>query len=83
MFADCLERTLAADQAAPVPAAGSAAEAVPGEPTAGLGPSAQSNPEAIDLLEAAGVPILKRALPALAAVVALVLLWRILRQIRS
>jgi len=69
-FAECLERTLAADQAAPVVAAG---EPIAPRPT----------PEAIDLLEAAGVPILKRALPAVAAVVVLVLLWRILRRIRS
>ena len=105
MFADCLERTLAADQAAPVAASGGAAEAVPGEPVAasaaaaggepaaGPGPSAvpsaarpeaqRPTPEAIDLLGAAGVPILKRALPAVSAVVVLVLLWRILRRIRS
>lgn len=105
MFADCLERTLAADQAAPVAAGG--AEAVPGEPVAAPaaavpgepaaaavpGPStapgvarreaSRPTPEAIDLLEAAGVPILKRALPAVSAVVVLVLLWRILRRIRS
>ena len=66
MFAECLEHTLAADQAAPVSAAPNAAD-----------------PEAIDLLGAAGVPILKRALSAAAAVVVLVLLWRILRRIRS
>jgi carbon monoxide dehydrogenase subunit G len=121
MFADCLETTLAADQAAPVPAAGGAAEAVPVEPVAASaaavpgepvgasvaavpgepaavsavapGPSAaptavrpeapRPTPEAIDLLGAAGVPILKRALPAVSAVVVLVLLWRILRRIRS
>jgi uncharacterized protein len=110
MFADCLERTLAADQAAPVPAGGAAeavpgepaaapAAAVPGEPTAVLAaagvpgtsaatraaePEAQRpTPEAIDLLGVAGVPLLKRALPALSVVVVLVLLWRILRRIRS
>ena len=118
MFADCLERTLAADQAAPVAAAGAAeavageptvpderaaapaaavpsepAAAVPDEPAAAPGPSAvpsaarpeaaRPTPEAIDLLGAAGVPILKRALPAVSAVVVLVLLWRILRRIRA
>jgi uncharacterized protein len=122
MFAECLEHTLAADQAAPA-AAGGAAEAVPVEPVAApaaagpgepvgtsaaavrgepaavstaaaaSGPSAapsatrpeapRPTPEAIDLLGAAGVPILKRALPAVSAVVLLVLLWRILRRIRS
>ncbi|HEV8566669.1 MAG TPA: SRPBCC family protein [Actinoplanes sp.] len=111
MFADCLERTLAAGQAAPVAAAGGAAEAVPGEPVAASaaagpgepaavsaaaavpGPSAaptagrpeapRPTPEAIDLVEAAGGPILKRVLPAVSAVIVLVLLWRILRRIRS
>jgi uncharacterized protein len=104
MFADCLETTLAADQAAPVPAAavpgepvGASVAAVPGEPAAvsavAPGPSAaptavrpeapRPTPEAIDLLGAAGVPILKRALPAVSAVVVLVLVWRILRRIRS
>jgi carbon monoxide dehydrogenase subunit G len=90
-FADCLERTLAADQAAPVAAVGGTAEAVPGEPAAGPAapPGAgrdeapHSQPEAIDLLGAAGVPILKRAVPAVSAVVVLALLWRILRRIRS
>jgi len=82
MFAECLERTLAADQAAPVAAASGTASAVPGE----LATRREAPPpdtEAIDLLEAAGAPILKRALPAVAAVVVLVLLWRILRRIRS
>jgi hypothetical protein len=109
MFADCLERTLAAGQAAPVAAARGAAEAVPGEPVAASaaagpgepaavsaavpGPSAtptaarpeapRPTPEAIDLVEAAGIPILKRVLPAVSAVIVLVLLWRILRRIRS
>jgi carbon monoxide dehydrogenase subunit G len=108
-FADCLERTLAADQAtgdvagtgagssaavpagagapavvsggveaaAPAPSAGAAAAAAPA-PSA-----ARPTPEAIDLLEAAGVPVLKRVLPAISVVVVLVLLWRILRRIRS
>jgi carbon monoxide dehydrogenase subunit G len=99
MFADCLARVLAADQAPPVAAGGTAeagrgepAVAVSGEPVPGPPAAAASvardeaprpTPEAIDLLEAAGVPILKRALPAVSAVVLLVLLWRILRRIRS
>jgi carbon monoxide dehydrogenase subunit G len=122
MFADCLERTLAADQAAPAPGAGATeavagepavpdelaaapaaavpselaaapAAAVPDEPAAAPGPfavpsaarpeAARPTPEAIDLLGAAGIPILKRALPAVSAVVVLVLLWRILRRIRA
>jgi carbon monoxide dehydrogenase subunit G len=104
MFADCLERTLAADQAAPAAASGGPAEAAPGDPDAtpaavpdepapGPRPSAvpdtgrteavRPSPEAIDLLAAAGVPIIKRALPAVSTVVVLVLLWRILRRIRA
>jgi carbon monoxide dehydrogenase subunit G len=72
---------------------GEAAAALPGEAAAAPGPAARPSaagraeprptPEAIDLLEAAGVPVLKRALPALSALVVLVLLWRILRRIRS
>jgi carbon monoxide dehydrogenase subunit G len=85
-FADCLAQTLAADQAPPVAAAGDAAEAVPGPAgpaAAAVVPEAQRpTPEAINLLETAGVPVLKRALPAVSAVVALVLLWRFLRRIR-
>ncbi|HEY7273187.1 MAG TPA: hypothetical protein VH502_10670, partial [Actinoplanes sp.] len=69
-FADCLEQTLAADQPAP-------AAAVAESP-----PEAQRpTPEAIDLLETAGAPVLKRVLPAVAAVAVLVLLWRLLRRI--
>jgi carbon monoxide dehydrogenase subunit G len=104
-FADCLERTLAADQAVPAAASGGPAEAAPGdpevapaaaasgEPAAGRGPSdapravgtdpERPTPEAIDLLAAAGVPVIKRALPAVSIVVVLVLLWRILRRIRA
>ena len=89
-FADCLERTLAADQ----PAAGGAAEVVSGEPAPAVADERAApgvtqeevprpTPEAIDLLEAAGVPILKRALSALAAVLVLLVLWRLLRRIRS
>jgi carbon monoxide dehydrogenase subunit G len=104
MFADCLERTLAADQAVPAVAPGGPAETAPAapgdpevavsdEPAAGPGPSdapsagdtegERPTPEAIDLLAAAGVPILKRALPAVSIVVVLVVLWRILRRIRG
>jgi hypothetical protein len=93
-FADCLERTLAEDQPAPAAAAdepvttadGPVAAAVPEPSTA---PSAirtegqRPTPEAIDLLGTAGAPVLKRLLPAVAAVAVLVLLWRILRRIGS
>ena len=77
-FADCLERTLAADQPAP---AAAIAESPPAP--SGIQPEARPTPEAIDLLETAGAPVLKRLLPAVAAVAVLVLLWRVLRRIRS
>jgi carbon monoxide dehydrogenase subunit G len=70
-FADCLERTLAAGQ--PAPAA----------PTVSRTEVERPTPEAIDLLETAGAPVLKRLLPAVAAVAVLVLLWRLLRRIES
>ncbi|HEV8568961.1 MAG TPA: hypothetical protein VGQ92_18085, partial [Actinoplanes sp.] len=68
------------------PAAVSPADAVPGPsaaPTAARPEAPRPTPEAIDLVEAAGIPILKRVLPAVSAVIVLVLLWRILRRIRS
>jgi hypothetical protein len=37
-------------------------------------------PEAIDLLEHAGSPVLKRALPILGVIVAVLVLWRVLRR---
>jgi carbon monoxide dehydrogenase subunit G len=40
-------------------------------------------PEAIDLLETAGTPVLKRVVPAVAAVALLTVLWRVLRRIGS
>jgi carbon monoxide dehydrogenase subunit G len=80
-------------EAAPGEPAAAPAAAVPGEPAAGPGPSAvpsagrpeaaRPTPEAIDLLGAAGVPIIKRALPAVSAAVVVVLLWRILRRIKA
>ncbi|HEX6919914.1 MAG TPA: carbon monoxide dehydrogenase, partial [Actinomycetes bacterium] len=60
---------------AEAPAAGPPpAQAVP-QPTA---PRREAEP--IDLLGAAGVPVLKRVVPLVVAVVALVLLWRFLRR---
>ena len=92
MFADCLEQTLAADQATPAAAVSSEPAAAPTAapvPDSSAAPSSahpetpRPTPEAIDLLGAAGVPGLKRALPAVSAVVVLVLLWRLLRRIKS
>jgi carbon monoxide dehydrogenase subunit G len=77
-FADCLERTLAADE--PVPAA--AADAPVAPRVVETGPQ-RPTPDAIDLLETAGAPVLKRVLPAVAAVALLVLLWRLVRRIGS
>jgi uncharacterized protein len=77
-FADCLERTLAADQP---PAA--AEPVVPVEAVAREPVTAPSSPEAIDLLETAGGPVLKRVLPAAAAIALLVLVWRLIRRIGS
>jgi carbon monoxide dehydrogenase subunit G len=94
-FADCLERTIAGDQAAPAAVDAVAAEAVPDEPVAAAVPvpptavgatpaeAQRPTPEAIDLLGTAGAPVLKRVLPAVAAVAVLLILWRILRRITS
>jgi uncharacterized protein len=88
-FADCLERTLAADQApsaaaATVPAPVTAASAVPAPAALPAGAEAQRHtPDAIDLFETAGVAVLKRVLPAVGAAAVLLLLWRILHRLRS
>ena len=37
-------------------------------------------PEAIDLLEHAGSPVLKRAVPLLGVALAVLILWRVLRR---
>ena len=37
-------------------------------------------PEAIDLLEHAGSPVLKRAVPVVGVIVAVLVLWRLLRR---
>jgi uncharacterized protein len=77
-FADCLADTIATPQAsspAPEPAADSAAEVSETQPTpqeATLNGSSQPaparpTPEAIDLLGTAGLPVLKRLAPVLAA----------------
>ena len=45
-------------------------------------PAAPPSGDAIDLLDAAGAPVLKRALPVLAGLVVLLVLWRVLRRAR-
>lgn len=42
----------------------------------------QPEPEAIDLLESAGTPVLKRAVPVLGVAVAALIIWRLLRRRR-
>ena len=49
------------------------------EPAGGVRYVEAPEPEAVDLLDAAGAPILKRALPALGVIFVLLVLWRILR----
>jgi carbon monoxide dehydrogenase subunit G len=96
-FADCLERTIAADQAAPaaVDEVAPVAAAVPDEPVPAAVPepptavsvtpteAQRPTPEAIDLLGTAGAPVLKRVLPAVAALAVLLILWRFLRRITA
>jgi len=80
------EKALAAEIQAEAEEADAAA--VGGFATAGA-PAAQKptvrkvdmpEPEAIDLLEHAGSPVLKRALPILGVIVAVLVLWRVLRR---
>jgi carbon monoxide dehydrogenase subunit G len=65
--------------AQPTPAAPAAPAAVATPREAAERPT----PEAIDLLETAGAPVLKRVAPAVAVVGLLVVLWWVLRRIRS
>ena len=88
-FVDNLEQTVLAD-AAPAPvaeptaSAPAAAEPAPAaaEPTTGVRRIDQPEPEAIDLLEHAGSPVLKRVVPALGVAVAALIVWRIVRRRR-
>jgi carbon monoxide dehydrogenase subunit G len=89
-FADCLAAQLSAPEAAPAtePAAAGIAGAEPGAAAAPAQPvvlPAQQRPtaEAIDLLDTAGAPLLKRLLPIVGGVVGLWVLWRIVRRGRS
>jgi carbon monoxide dehydrogenase subunit G len=84
MFADCLERTLASEaEAAPTAVPDEPPQEPSEAPLTGPTGSNRPTPEAIDLLETAGAPVLKRVAPALAAVGLLFLLWRVLRRLRS
>ena len=92
-FADCLAQEITGPPPPPLavaapPAAGEVPPVAAEAPTAGP-PPAQAVPqptvprreaEPIDLLGAAGVPVLKRLVPLVVAVIAVVLLWRFLRR---
>jgi len=90
-FVDNLEQTVLADGAASTESSPAAdpetvapradAEAVP-EPTPAVRRIDQPEPEAIDLLEHAGSPVLKRVVPALGVAVAALIVWRIVRRRR-
>ena len=78
-FADCVSAQLAGEQeSAPTPAAAAPAEVTPLRTR-----PAPPTPEPIDLLGSAGAPVLKRLLPALAGVAALLVLVRLLRRRRG
>ena len=87
-FADCLAETLGAGDAdsAEVPAAAVAAATTDTpEPQARPAPSPTPIPrpaenEAIDLLDTAGLPVLKRLSPLVLGLLVLLVLWRLLRR---
>ncbi len=75
-FADCLAAQLAAGTPEPASAAPAAIPA----PTLAAVPAPRPTPDAVDLVETAGVPVLKRVLPVLVGVLGVYLLWRALRR---
>jgi hypothetical protein len=94
-FVDNLEQTVLIDDGGPSDAA--TAEPAPeaavvpataeeAAPEAAAAPKVrkidQPEPEAIDLLESAGTPVLKRAVPVLGVAVAALIVWRLLRRRR-
>jgi carbon monoxide dehydrogenase subunit G len=81
-FADCLADTLGSEEAT-----GSSTEAAAAEPAPAARPSPEPTPlrrpvenEAIDLLDTAGLPLLKRAAPVIVGLVVLFLFWRLVRR---
>jgi carbon monoxide dehydrogenase subunit G len=88
-FADCLADTLGSGDAtgsSSEPAAAVAAATV-GTPTPAARPSPEPTPlrrpvenEAIDLLDTAGLPVLKRAAPVIVGLVVLYVFWRLVRR---
>lgn len=89
-FAECLASQLGggdtdadvSDEAASLAAASVADE--PGPERSPSASAAQPRPtaDAIDLLDTAGAPVLKRVLPVVAGLVALLLVWRLVRRSR-
>ncbi|MFM8863201.1 MAG: SRPBCC family protein [Acidimicrobiia bacterium] len=67
---------------APAASQPTAAEPAAAEPTSGVRRIDQPEPEAIDLLEHAGSPVLKRVVPALGVAVAALIVWRLVRRRR-
>ena len=80
-FVDNLDSLIASRPAGAVLTAEAGGAAATSAPAADAGPRKIDGPEAkpINLLETAGAPILKRAVPGVAAIVAAVVLWVILK----
>jgi len=88
-FADCLATQLGSG-ATPEPAAETAGASTPASSTSDTSapaptPVAQPRPtsDTIDLMEHAGAPVARRLVPVLAGLLALVLVWRLLRRNRD
>jgi carbon monoxide dehydrogenase subunit G len=90
-FADCLADTLGGGDAATASSSEAAPAAVAaatvGTPTPAARPSPEPTPlrrpvenDAIDLLDTAGLPVLKRAAPVIVGLVVLFVLWRLVRR---
>jgi len=82
-FTDCLEAQIQAGKAeAAAPAEGAPGEAAAeaGAPKLAAVPPPRPSAEAIDLLETAGAPVLKRVLPLIGALLALFVVWRLVRR---
>jgi len=90
-FAQCLAAQLGSEQAPPaqpVPAAAADTGPAAGTGSAEAAPEAPVEPpvaprptaEAIDLVQTAGLPVLKRLAPLALAAIGLLLLWRLLRR---
>lgn len=74
--------TLAPAPSEPAASEPTAPEPAAAEPASGVRRIDQPEPEAIDLLEHAGSPVLKRVVPALGVAVAALIVWRLVRRRR-